>query len=108
MKITARDLAKYQPGTKFTWLSFVSSSVEHKCAQIFPSCQPSGDLEVHFVIDNAADSQWQPLNIESYACYMEKERVYPAGAQFLVKRRTVKNGVPTIKLQLLGNETRYS
>ncbi|XP_052075609.1 uncharacterized protein LOC127713048 [Mytilus californianus] len=102
MKISARDLAKYQPGTKFTWLSFISSSVQQQCAQIFPSCAPSGDLEVHFVIDNSTDSQWQPLNIEDYACYTEKERVYPAGAQFLIKRRSTKNGVPTIQLKLLA------
>lgn len=104
MKISARDLAKYQPGTKFTWLSFVSSSVQQQCAQIFPSCAPSGDLEVHFIIDNSGDSQWQPLNIEDYACYTEKERVYPAGAQFLVKGRSTKTGVPTIQLKLLGSE----
>ncbi|XP_071178773.1 uncharacterized protein [Mytilus edulis] len=102
MKISAKDLAKYQPGTKFTWLSFVSSSVQQQCAQIFPSCAPSGDLEVHFVIDNSTDSQWQPLNIEEYACYTEKERVYPAGAQFLIKRRATKSGVPTIQLKLLA------
>ncbi|XP_063397687.1 uncharacterized protein LOC134682010 [Mytilus trossulus] len=104
MKISARDLAKYQPGKKFTWLSFVSSSVKQQCAQIFPSCAPSGNIEVHFVIDNSSDSQLQPLNIENFACYTEKERVYPAGAQYLIKRYSVKNGIPTILLKLLGSE----
>ncbi|CAC5415921.1 unnamed protein product [Mytilus coruscus] len=104
MKVSSKDLAKYQRGTKFTWLSFVSSSVQQQCAQIFPSCAPSGDLEVHFIIDNSGDSQWQPLNIEDYACYTEKERVYPAGAQFLVEGRSTKTGVPTIQLKLLGSE----
>ena len=102
MKITATDLAKYQVGTKFTWLSFVSSSVQKQCAQIFPSCKPSGDIEVEFVIDNKTNSQWQPLNIEDYACYMEKERVYPAGATFEVVRRLKENGTPTIRLKLVG------
>lgn len=102
MQITASDLEKYQVGTKFTWLSFVSSSVEKQCAQIFPSCEPSGEIKVDFVIDNKANSQWQPLNIEDYACYMEKERVYPAGSTFEVIRRSNENGTPTIKLKLVG------
>ena len=104
MKITEGDLKKYQPGKTFTWLSFVSSSVQQQCAQIFPSCEPSGDIEVHFIINNSRASQWRPLNIEEYACYTERERVYPAGAQFLITKRLVESGVPTVYLQLMAAE----
>ncbi|CAC5415907.1 unnamed protein product [Mytilus coruscus] len=67
-------------------------------------CAPSGNIEVKFVIDNSGDSQWKPLNIKDYAYYKEKERVSPAGGQFLIKRRYTELGVPTIQLKLLGHE----
>ena len=101
MKITEGDLKKYHLGKRFTWLSFVSSSVQQQCAQIFPSCEPSGDIEVHFIINNSIASPWRPLNIEKYACYMEQERVYPAGAPFLITKRVVEDGVQTVHLQLM-------
>lgn len=104
MKVADKDLARYQPRTNFTWLSFISSSVEPKYAQIFPSCAPSGDIEVHFIIDNSTDCQWQPRNIENYSRFTERERVYPAGTQFRVQNRTLVNGITTIRLQLLNRD----
>lgn len=48
----------------------------------------SGDENILFKIENSSECPWQPRNIEKYAKYMEKERVYPAGAKFLVTKRT--------------------
>ncbi|XP_048776682.2 uncharacterized protein LOC125680920 [Ostrea edulis] len=88
MRVSSDDLAKYQVGTKFAWMSFVSSSVELEKAIMFPTCGPTGDRVIVFTIDNSSASHWQPRNIEKYAQYMERERVYPAGAKFLVTKRT--------------------
>ena len=89
MKISPEDLDKYKVGTKFVWMSFVSSSVELKTAERFPTrLTTSGDRSVVFKIDNSSSCPWQPRNIEKYAKYMEEERVYPAGAKFLVTERT--------------------
>lgn len=89
MRVSPEDLHQYQEGTKFAWMSFVSSSVEVEKALNFPTrLTTSGDENVMFKIDNSLDCEWQPRNIERYARYMEKERVYPAGAKFLVTKRT--------------------
>lgn len=89
MRVSPEDLHQYQEGTKFAWMSFVSSSVEVEKALNFPTrLTTSGDENVMFKIDNSSDCEWQPRNIERYARYMEKERVYPAGAKFLVTKRT--------------------
>ena len=44
------------------------------------------------------------MNIEDFACYTEMERVYPAGATFKVLKRSYKNGTPTIRLKLIGDD----
>lgn len=88
MRVSATDLEKYQVGTKFAWMSFVSSSVELEKAVMFPTCGPSGDKIIVFTIDTSTPSHWQPRNIEKFAMYMERERVFPAGAKFLVTNRT--------------------
>lgn len=89
MRVSPEDLHQYQVGTKFAWMSFVSSSVEVEKALNFPThLTTSGDENVMFKIDNSSECQWQPRNIERYARYMERERVYPAGAKFLVTKRT--------------------
>lgn len=89
MRVSREDLHQYRVGTKFAWMSFVSSSVEVEKALNFPTrLTTSGDENVMFKIDNSSECQWQPRNIERYARYMERERVYPAGAKFLVTKRT--------------------
>lgn len=89
MRVSPEDLDQYQVGTKFAWMSFVSSSVEVEKALNFPTrLTTSGDENVLFKIDNSSECPWQPRNIERYARYMERERVYPAGAKFLVTKRT--------------------
>jgi hypothetical protein len=101
MRVSADDLAKYQEGTRFAWMSFVSSSVELEKAVMFPTCGPSGDKVIVFTIDNSSASHWKPRNIEKYAQYMERERVYPAGAKFLVTKRTDSIEESRISLKLL-------
>lgn len=89
MRVSPEDLHQYRVGTKFAWMSFVSSSVEVDKAQKFPTrLTTSGDENVMFKIDNSSECPWQPRNIEKYARYMERERVYPAGAKFEVTKRT--------------------
>jgi hypothetical protein len=102
MRVSSDDLAKYQVGTRFAWMSFVSSSVELEKAVMFPTCGPSGDKVIVFTIDNSSASHWQPRNIEKYAMYMERERVYPAGAKFLVTKRTQNPQQTNISLKLIN------
>ncbi|KAK3092631.1 hypothetical protein FSP39_005159 [Pinctada imbricata] len=103
MLVSQKDIDKYVVGTKFVWLSFVSSSVEYRKAIPFPTCAPSGDKTIIFTINNTTNSPWQPKNIEKYAQYMERERVYPAGAKFLItKRRTASNGDIHVTMNLLS------
>ena len=96
---------KYRKGVKFTWLSFVSSSINFAKAIPFPTCEPDEETCVHptiFIIDNSCDCRWQPRNIEKFAMYEEEERVYPAGSQFLVTNRIEENGETQIHLKLLS------
>lgn len=102
MRVTAEDLNKYQVGTKFAWMSFVSSSVELEKAIMFPTCGPTGDKVIVFTIDNSSPSHWQPRDIEKFAMYMERERVFPAGAKFLVTNRTQSNNQTNVSLKLLN------
>ena len=101
MLLTEADSDKYQVHTKFVWQSIVSSSTRLENALTFPTCGNSGDVAVIFTIDNRTSSPWQPRNIERYACYLENERTYPAGARFLVTGRKVKNGDVHVALRLL-------
>ena len=101
MALSAGDLGQYQVGTKFAWMSFVSSSVELKTAVRFPTKSPSGSESVVFTIDNSSHSPWQPRDIEEYAAFVERERVYPAGAKFHVTKRTEKSDETLISLKLL-------
>lgn len=103
MLVSQKDIDKYVVGTKFVWLSFVSSSVEYQKAIPFPTCAPSGDKVIIFTINNTTHSPWQPKNIEKFAQYMERERVYPAGAKFIItKRRQANNGDIHVSLKLLS------
>lgn len=101
MELSAGDLEQYQVGTKFAWMSFVSSSVERELAAAFPTSAPSGNKPVVFTIDNSSHSPWQPRDIEKYAAFVERERVYPAGAKFHVTKRTEKSDETLISLKLL-------
>ena len=95
------DCRRYQRGTQFVWLSFVSSSVDLNKAEPFPTCVPSGELKITFIIENSTPSRWRPRNVESFAQYVEQERVYPAGAEFIVTGRSEVNGITNVHLKLL-------
>ncbi|VDI61714.1 Hypothetical predicted protein, partial [Mytilus galloprovincialis] len=88
MQLTTKDARQYKTGTTFFWLSFVSSSVVLKKATFFPTITSTGEENqiVLFIIDNNNESMWKPKNIEKYAMYQEKERVYPAAAKFEVTK----------------------
>lgn len=104
--LTKNNQEKYKKGVKFAWLSFVSSSVAYEKAMPFPTCAPEEEVTTHstmFIFDNTCASRWQPRNIENFAVYKEKERVYPAGSHFLVTNRTDKNGDIRIYLKLLSS-----
>jgi hypothetical protein len=107
MRVSSDDLAKYQVGTRFAWMSFVSSSVELEKAVRFPTRAPTGNKIIVFTIDNSSASHWQPRNIEKYAQYMERERVYPAGAKFLVTQRTENPRQTDISLKLISDDLQY-
>ena len=104
-KILAKeaDCRRYQRGTQFVWLSFVSSSVDLNKAEPFPTCAPSGEHKMTFIIENSTPSRWQPRNIETYAHYLEKERVYPACAEFIVTDRSEVDGITEVHLKLLDS-----
>ena len=91
----------YRRGTRFVWLSFVSSSVDLNKAEPFPTCVPSGEHKMTFIIENSNPSRWQPRNIEAYAHYVERERVYPAGAEFIVTDRSKVDDLTQVHLKLL-------
>ena len=101
MLLSDNDLKKYVVGTKFMWMSFVSSSSVMQNAVAFPTCEASGDNVIIFTIDNSTPCIWQPRNIEKYACYIENERTYPAGARFEITNRTQKSDGLHVNLRLL-------
>ncbi|XP_060578359.1 uncharacterized protein LOC132735433 [Ruditapes philippinarum] len=103
MLLTQADCDQYVNGKRFVWQSVVSSSTEMKNAIPFPTCGQEGEQSVIFTIDNRANSQWQPRNIEKYAMYMKHERTYPAGAKFQVTGRSVKDAETHVSLKLLTN-----
>lgn len=88
MQLSKNDVNKYKKGIQFTWLSFVSSSVDRDRASPFPtSINKEGcNYPTLFIIDNHSFArQLQPRNIEELAMHRgEKERVYPAGSRFEV------------------------
>ncbi|VDH93657.1 Hypothetical predicted protein [Mytilus galloprovincialis] len=101
MLMTDADCKRYQKGIQFVWLSFISSSNDLKKAEPFPTCVPTGEHAVTFVIDNQTTSKWQPRNIEHYALFPEEERLYPAGGAFVVTDRSENDGKTTVHLKLL-------
>lgn len=106
MLLSKRDQDKYLKGVKFTWLSFVSSSVAFEKAIPFPTYEREEEICTYptiFIFDNTCACRWQPRNIEEFAMYEEEERVYPAGSHFLVTNRTEENGDTRIYLKLLSD-----
>ncbi|VDH93658.1 Hypothetical predicted protein [Mytilus galloprovincialis] len=101
MLVKDSDCRRYQKGTQFIWMSFVSSSVDLAKAEPFPTCAATGEHKMTFIIDNRNPSRWRPRNIENHAQYVERERVYPAGGEFLVTDRTENDGTTEIRLKLL-------
>jgi len=95
------DCRRYQRGTQFVWLSFISCSVDLNKAELFPRCVPSGEHKVTFIIENSTQSRWRPRDIETHAAFDEKERVYPAGAEYIVTDRSDVDGTTEVHLKLL-------
>ena len=92
MLLKDEDLGRYVPDTKFKWPSFVSSSTFLKNTEAFPTTDSAaGNNSVYFVIDNKSESQWKPRDIHKYADLIENERIYPAGAEFLITRKELRN-----------------
>ena len=108
MLVNVSDSRRYQKGTQFVWLSFVSSSVDKAKAEPFPTCVASGQHKLFFIINNSAASSIQPRNIEAYAQYVEKERVYPAGTEFLVTDRLENDEETTIHLKLIDRQLAFA
>ena len=100
MVMHSQDQQRYKVWTKFIWSSFVSSFVVKEKAQPFPTFGPPGEHNVMLNIDNQCQSDWWPRNIESYAQFHENERLYPAGATFVVTSRTQNGNDVYIGLKL--------
>ena len=101
MLVKIADCSRYQIGTRFVWLSFVSSSIELNKAEAFPTCVPSGKHKMTFIIENSNPSRWKPRNIETHTEYAERERIYPAGAEFIVTCRSTVDDLTQVHLILL-------
>lgn len=110
MLLSENDLDKYQKGISFTWLSFVSSSVNRQMAISFPSRYPekqknTNTKSVLFIFDNKNAGQCQPKNVQKFAhVHKEEERVYAAGSRFCVtSRKDLYYGDAEICLQVISN-----
>lgn len=106
MQLSKNDVNKYKKGIQFTWLSFVSSSVDRDRASPFPtSINKEGcNYPTLFIIDNhSCARQLQPRNIEELAMHRgEKERVYPAGSRFEVCDIKEKTYETVVYLKLIS------
>lgn len=106
MQLSKNDVNKYKKGIQFTWLSFVSSSVDRIRANPFPtSINKEGcNHPTLFIIDNhSCARQLQPRNIEEIALHRgEKERVYPAGSRFEVYEIREKTNETEVYLKLIS------
>ena len=86
MNLSSSDLQMYTVGTKFIWLSFVSSSKKKQAALDFPY-----EYNTLFEISNDKPDAvlWQPRDL-SHSFHdlseysHEEEALYPAGAEFQV------------------------
>ena len=96
--LSDEDLKLYKVGTKFVWLSFVSSSRKLSVAQGF------GNTLFEFSNDAPEAAFWRPrdLNHLWLTEYLnEAEALYPAGCEFEVTEIDTLNGKRRIKLKLL-------
>lgn len=102
MNLSRTELNKYKEGVRFLWLAFVSSSMDFVYASVFPTVEPSmdQDQEVVFEIENSVNSQWQPRDIGACAEYEENERIFPAGAEFLVQKVAPEGALTRVYLKL--------
>lgn len=110
MLLSKNDLDKYRGNTSFTWLSFVSSSVNREKARSFPSRYPGKQKStsfqsVIFIFNNENAGQRQPKDVQKFAHVAEEEeRVYPAGSRFCVtSRKDGYNGDTEIHLRVISN-----
>ena len=95
MDLQDDDLKKYQVGTQFVWLSFVSSSTNREKANEFGN--------VLFVISNDTPEAklWCPRNIHCHSMFPgEMEAIYPAGAEFKVTKVTKHKEITKEKYEI--------
>ena len=96
MHLNKTDLEMYEVGTKFVWLSFVSSSTTKHASY-------TGNVK--FEIDNGTpDAElWRPRSIKKFSEFPEEqEALYPAGAEFEVTSHTSDGPMTSIKLRLIN------
>ena len=96
MYLNETDLEKYEVGTRFMWLSFVSSSTTK---------DTSYTGNVKFEIDNSTPNVglWRPRSIKTFSEYPdEEEALYPIGAEFEVTSHTSDGSMTHIKLKLIN------
>ena len=93
--LSAGDLDKYRVGTRFAWMSFISSSCDKEGAF-------SGNCR--FTFNNETKCPWSPREIESISVHPEEhEYLYPCGAHFEVTKLKQKNGRNIIYLKLISS-----
>jgi hypothetical protein len=96
MHLNETDVEMYKVGTKFVWLSFVSSSTAKDASY-------TGNVK--FEVDNSTpDAElWRPRSIKMFSDFPEEEEaLYPAGAEFEVTSHTSDGSVTSIKLRLIN------
>lgn len=96
MHLNETDMEMYKVGTKFVWLSFVSSSTTKDASY-------TGNVK--FEIDNSTpDAElWRPRSIKKFSNFPdEEEALYPAGAEFEVTSHTSDGSMTSIKLRLIN------
>lgn len=81
---------KYRKGDKFTWLSFVSSSINFAIAKPFPTVNPDEETCVHptiFIFDNSCNCGWQPRNRSLPCTKKRRESILPGRSSSLPLER---------------------
>jgi len=91
----SEDMAKYQIGTTFTWLTFTSASITE--SETFKL------KNTLFVIDNSQESLWQPKDVRGIQNIRgDIDVMYPVGTQFRITDRTTSPLQTRIYLKLIN------
>ena len=97
ISLSDEELKRYKVGTKFVWLSFVSSSCER-------SSSFGGNTLFEISNDAPEAAFWRPRDLRHpwlTEHLDEAEALYPAGCEFKVTEIYTLNGKTQIKLKLL-------